>query len=285
MAGQRLFRPQRPGTACRTFGAPAGHQLRLRRQLVGREHRLRVRQSTGRRRTVGSRSAGHKANIEKRAASPRRASASQRTAAASCTGRRTSVTTPLAGRPRRRRRRHPLQRLRPPLPQLPRRPTRSRPPLRLQRARLRQRRRRVAGALPAAPAASVVVTAPATPAAAGAPAAPIVVLPAVGAKPAHVTRQTKRSRLVAWVERFVQLSTGQPLEAGSVVPSRGRRGKRLRVVTNGVQGASRPAAPGRSPPGPRASSSRVSSPFRSARRPRRGCSCGAVGSPETGIGA
>jgi hypothetical protein len=53
----------------------------------------------------------------------------------------------------------------------------------------------------------------------------------VGAKPALVSSQAKRSRLVARVA-FVHLSTGRPLVQGSVRCRAEVDGKRLRVVTN-----------------------------------------------------
>ncbi len=53
----------------------------------------------------------------------------------------------------------------------------------------------------------------------------------MGAKPADVTRQAKRSRLVARVA-FVHLSNGRPMVQGSVRCRAEVDGKRLRVVTN-----------------------------------------------------
>ena len=82
---------------------------------------------------------------------------------------------------------------------------------------------------------------------AGAPAAPVAAGPAapanvtaptlsasalsIGAKPARVTRQSKRARLTASVA-FVQMKTGRPLAAGSVRCRAEVGGKRLRVLTN-----------------------------------------------------
>lgn len=53
----------------------------------------------------------------------------------------------------------------------------------------------------------------------------------MGAKPAHVSRQPKRSRLVARVA-FVHLSTGRPMLSGSVRCRAEVSGKRLRVLAN-----------------------------------------------------
>ena len=53
----------------------------------------------------------------------------------------------------------------------------------------------------------------------------------MGAKPADVSGQAKRSRLVARVA-FVRLSNGQPVVQGSVRCRAEVDGKRLRVVTN-----------------------------------------------------
>ena len=53
----------------------------------------------------------------------------------------------------------------------------------------------------------------------------------IGAKPARVTRQSKRARLTASVA-FVQLTTGRPLATGSVRCRAEVGGKRLRVLTN-----------------------------------------------------
>ncbi len=82
---------------------------------------------------------------------------------------------------------------------------------------------------------------------AGAPAAPVAAGPAgsanvttptprtsalsIGAKPARVTRQSKRARLTASVA-FVQLKTGRPHVTGSVRCRAEVGGKRLRVLTN-----------------------------------------------------
>jgi uncharacterized protein YkwD len=84
-------------------------------------------------------------------------------------------------------------------------------------------------AVPAAPATSVI-TAPAAPSRAAA-STPSATEFRVGAKPADVTRQTKRSRLVASVT-FVQLATGRPFASGSVRCRAEVDGKRLRVVAN-----------------------------------------------------
>ncbi len=81
-----------------------------------------------------------------------------------------------------------------------------------------------ASSTPPAPAASIVVN-PAT-----APPHAATALP-VGAKPAHVTRQNKRTRLTASVA-FVHTATGRPLASGSVRCRAEVDGKRLRVVAN-----------------------------------------------------
>jgi uncharacterized protein YkwD len=81
----------------------------------------------------------------------------------------------------------------------------------------------------AAPVTSVTAapTAPAHVAASTPPASALQ----VGARPAQVTRQRKRPRLVALV-RFVHLDTGLPLTTGSVRCRAEVDGKRLRVVAN-----------------------------------------------------
>ena len=59
----------------------------------------------------------------------------------------------------------------------------------------------------------------------------------VGAKPAHVTRQNKRTRLTASVT-FVHTATGQPLASGSVRCRAEVDGKRLRVLANAFKAKS-----------------------------------------------
>ena len=53
----------------------------------------------------------------------------------------------------------------------------------------------------------------------------------VGARPAHVTRSKRRSRLAALVP-FVQMATGRPVTTGSVRCRAEVEGRRLRVVAN-----------------------------------------------------
>jgi uncharacterized protein YkwD len=53
----------------------------------------------------------------------------------------------------------------------------------------------------------------------------------IGAKPAYVTRSTRRSRIAASVP-FVHMTTGRPVTAGSVRCRAEVEGKRLRVVAN-----------------------------------------------------
>ena len=96
---------------------------------------------------------------------------------------------------------------------------------------------------PAAPTPTPPAPTPAAPTPpAGAPAAPVAAGPAapanvaatalsIGAKPARVTRQSKRARLTASVA-FVQMTTGRPLATGSVRCRAEVGGKRLRVLTN-----------------------------------------------------
>ena len=57
----------------------------------------------------------------------------------------------------------------------------------------------------------------------------------VGAKPAHVTRSKRRSRLAASVP-FVQMTTGRPVVTGSVRCRAEVEGKRLRVLANIFRG-------------------------------------------------
>jgi uncharacterized protein YkwD len=83
-------------------------------------------------------------------------------------------------------------------------------------------------ATPSAPVTSVTTPAAPSPATTSTPSS--AALP-VGAKPAHVTRQWKRSRLLASVA-FVQLATGRPLANGSVRCRAEVDGKRLRVLAN-----------------------------------------------------
>jgi uncharacterized protein YkwD len=85
--------------------------------------------------------------------------------------------------------------------------------------------------VPAAAAPAVSVTATPTPPSHVAASTPPASALQVGAKPAHVTRQMKRPRLVALV-RFVHLDTGLPLTTGSVRCRAEVDGKRLRVVAN-----------------------------------------------------
>jgi uncharacterized protein YkwD len=101
-------------------------------------------------------------------------------------------------------------------------------------------------ALPAsAPSAAVPAAAAPTTSVNAAPAAPARAAAStpsatefrVGAKPAHVLRQTKRSRLVASVT-FVHLVTGRPFASGSVRCRAEVEGKRLRVLANAFKAQS-----------------------------------------------
>ncbi len=91
---------------------------------------------------------------------------------------------------------------------------------------------------PTPPAPTPPAGAPAAPVAAGSTAPVNATTPtlsasalSIGAKPARVTRQSKRARLTASVA-FVQLTTGRPLASGSVRCRAEVGGKRLRVLTN-----------------------------------------------------
>jgi uncharacterized protein YkwD len=90
-----------------------------------------------------------------------------------------------------------------------------------------------AAVVPAAPVAAPTTSVNAAPAAPARAAAstPSATEFRVGAKPAHVMRQTKRSRLVASVT-FVHLATGRPFASGSVRCRAEVDGKRLRVLAN-----------------------------------------------------
>jgi hypothetical protein len=80
----------------------------------------------------------------------------------------------------------------------------------------------------------VATTPGGTPADASLPAANVLGL---GAKPAHVTRQSKRARLTASVA-FVHTATGRPLSTGSVRCRAEVDGKRLRVLANSFRAKS-----------------------------------------------